>query len=346
MPHHEPWQLEGTAAELYERAQGKLMRRREFIGFASGALALAAPWRAAGQAASRTYRIGFLSPGQLAPVNPVFDELRRHGFVEGRNLTIDRRDRNAGYQQLAAAALELVRTSPDAIVTAGPEATRAAQAATTSVPIVAITDDMVGEGLARSLAEPGGNTTGISLLASDLDGKRQELLIEFTSGAPRISVLADTRTTGPQRLQALAEAARSRGVILLVHRVEKGEEIGPAIDMAKAEAAAALNVLASPLLHAYRHVIIRKTAALHIPDIYQWPETAHEGGLLGYGPRLDDVMRQLGRQIGEILGGASPANHPIHQPTKLALAINLKTAKEIGLTIASSLVVSADDVIE
>ncbi|HWI86912.1 MAG TPA: ABC transporter substrate-binding protein, partial [Sphingomonas sp.] len=220
------------------------------------------------------------------------------------------------------------------------------QAATTSVPIVAITDDMVGEGLARSLAQPGGNTTGISLLASDLDGKRQELLIEFTSGASRISVLADTRTTGPQRLQALAEAARSRGVILLVHRVEKGEEIGPAIDMAKAEAAAALNVLASPLLHAYRHVIIRKTAALHIPDIYQWPETAHEGGLLGYGPRLDEVMRQLGRQIVEILGGASPANHPIYQPMKLALAINLKTAKEIGLTIASSLVVRADDVIE
>src|SRR5215207_1246653 len=328
---------------MLREVEGKPMRRREFIGFASGALALAAPWRAAGQAASRTYRIGFLSPGELAPVNPVFDELRRHGFVEGRNLTIDRRDRNAGYQQLAAAALELVRTSPDAIVTAGPEAT---QAATTSVPIVAITDDMVGEGLARSLAQPGGNTTGISLLASDLDGKRQELLIEFTSGAPRISVLADTRTTGPQRLQALAEAARSRGVILLVHRVEKGEEIGPAIDMAKAEAAAALNVLASPLLHAYRHVIIRKTAALHIPDIYQWPETAHEGGLLGYGPRLDDVMRQLGRQIVEILGGASPANHPIHQPTKLALAINLKTAKEIGLTIASSLVVRADDVIE
>src|SRR4028118_750635 len=116
------------------------MRRREFVGFASGALALAAPWRAAGQAASRTYRIGFLSPGQLAPVNPMFDELRRHGFVEGRNLTIDRCDRNAGYQQLAAAALELVRTSPDAIVTAGPEATRAAQAATTSVPIVAIPD--------------------------------------------------------------------------------------------------------------------------------------------------------------------------------------------------------------
>jgi putative ABC transport system substrate-binding protein len=331
---------------MLRKAQGKLMRRREFIGFAGGALALAAPWRAAGQTAPRNSRIGFLSPGQLAPVNPVFDELRRHGFIEGRNLAVDRRDRNAGYQQLAAAALELVRTSPDAIVTAGPEATRAAQAATTSIPIIAITDDMVGEGLAQSLSRPGGNTTGISLLASDLDGKRQELLIEFTSGVPRIAVLADTRTTGPQQLQALVEAARIRGVVLLVHLVEKGEEIAPAIDMAKAEAAGALNVLASPLLHAYRYVIIQKTAELHIPDIYQWPETAHEGGLLGYGPRLNDVMRQLGRQIAEILGGASPADHPIHQPTKLALAVNLKTAKEIGLTIASSLVVSADDVIE
>src|SRR4028118_143686 len=105
---------------MLREAQGKLMRRREFIGFASGALALAAPWHAAGQAASRTYRIGFLSPGELAPINPVFDELRRHGFVEGRNLTIDRRDRNAGYQQLAAAALELVRTRPDAHARARP----------------------------------------------------------------------------------------------------------------------------------------------------------------------------------------------------------------------------------
>jgi putative ABC transport system substrate-binding protein len=276
----------------------------------------------------------------------LFDELRQHGFVEGRNLTIDRRDRDGGYQQIAAAALEVVRTSPDAIVTAGPEATRAAQAATTSVPIVAITDDMVGEGLARSLARPGGNTTGTSLLASDLDGKRQELLIEFTSGARRISVLADTRTTGPKRLQALADAARSQGVFLLLYRVEKGEEIGPAIDMAKAEGAAALNVLASPLLHTYRHVIIRKTAAFQIPDMYQWPETANEGGLLGYGPRLVEVVRQMGRQIVEILGGASPANLPIQQPTKFALAINLKTAKEIGLTIAPSLVARADDVIE
>jgi ABC-type uncharacterized transport system substrate-binding protein len=327
-------------------ARGKLMRRREFIGFASGALALAAPWRAAGQVASRTYRIALLSPDPSTEFAAMFDELRRYGFVEGRNLVIDRRNRDAGYQQIAAAALEVARTSPDAIITAGPEATRAAQAATTSVAIVAITDDMVGEGLARSLAQPGGNTTGISLLASDLDGKRQDLLIEFASGARRISVLADTRTTGPQRLQALADAARSRGVFLLIHRVEKGEEIGPAIDMAKAEAAAALNVLASPLLHAYRHVIIRKTAALHIPDMYQWPETANEGGLLGYGPRLAEVHRQLGRQIVEILGRASPANLPIQQPTKFALAINLKTAKEIGLTIASSLVARADDVIE
>jgi putative tryptophan/tyrosine transport system substrate-binding protein len=321
------------------------MRRREFIGFASGALASAAPWRAAGQVASRTYRIALLSPDPSTEFAAMFDELRRYGFVEGRNLVIDRRNRDASYEQIAAAALEVARTSPDAIITAGPEATRAAQAATTSVAIVAITDDMVGEGLARSLAQPGGNTTGISLLASDLDGKRQELL-EFASGARRISVLADTRTTGPQRLQALADAARSRGVFLLIHRVEKGEEIGPAIDMAKAEAAAALNVLASPLLHAYRHVIIRKTAALHIPDMYQWPETANEGGLLGYGPRLAEIHRQLARQIVDILGGARPANLPIQQPTKFALAINLKTAKEIGLTIASSLVAHADDVIE
>jgi putative ABC transport system substrate-binding protein len=322
------------------------MRRREFIAFASGALALAASWRADGQPSPRTHRIAFLSPVPASEFAVMFDELRRHRLVEGQNLTIDRHDRDAGYQQIAAAALALARANPDAIVTAGPEATRSAQAATANIPIVAITDDMVGEGLVRSLAQPGGNTTGISLLASDLDGKRQELLIEFIPGARRILVLADSRTTGPQRLQGLTEAARIQGVDLLVHRVEKSEEIGPAIDMAKAEAAVAINVLASPLLHANRHVIIRKTAALRIPAMYQWPETANEGGLLGYGPRLAEVMRQLGRQLVKVLSGANPTDLPIEQPTKFALAVNLKTAREIGLTIASSLIARADDVVE
>jgi putative tryptophan/tyrosine transport system substrate-binding protein len=277
---------------------------------------------------------------------PFFDEVRQQGFIEGQNLAVDRRGFDARYDQFPALAAELVNAGPDAILCGGDAAIRAAQAASAKIPIVAITDDMVGAGLVRSLARPGGNTTGVSILAADLDGKRQEVLLEFLPAARRLAVLSDAQNNTPAQLQALLDAARARGVELSIHRVERNEDIGPAIDAAKAGGAAALNVLASPLLHGNRRAIIARTAELRLPAIYQWPDTAQEGGLLAYGPRFAEVFRQLARQLVKVLRGANPADLPVEQPTQFELAVNLRTAKAIGLEFSPELLVRADSVIE
>ena len=226
--------------------------------------------------------------------------------------------------------MELIKAKVDVIFCAGDVAVRAAQQATATIPILAVTDDMVGSGLVRSLAQPGGNTTGVSILATELDGKRQDILIEAVPGLRRMAALADNRST-PKQLQALQDAARARGVELLIHRVAKSEEVMPAIDAAKSSEAAALNVLSSPLLFANRRVIIERTAALRLPAVYQWAEMAEEGGLIAYGPRIIQMFRELGsRQLIKLFRGVRPFDLPVEQPTRFELAINLQTAKAIG----------------
>jgi ABC-type uncharacterized transport system substrate-binding protein len=160
------------------------------------------------------------------------------------------------------------------ILVGGDAAVRAAQQATTSIPILALTDDMVGTGFVRSLAKPGGNTTGVSILAAELDGKRQEILMEALPGIQRMAALADLNTTAPEHLHELRSAASERGVALSIHGVTRAEDIASAIDAAKAANAAALNVLASALLFNNRQIIFERTAALRLPAIYQWPEIA------------------------------------------------------------------------
>ena len=196
------------------------------------------------------------------------------------------------------------------------------------------------------MAHPGGNTTGISILATELDGKRQELLIELLPGARHIAALADFNTTASRQLQALQDTARARGVELSIHQIAKLEEISSAIDAAKAADASGLNVLASPLLFAQRQLIIERTVALRFPAMYQWPETAEEG-LVGYGPRIVQLFRDvLSRQLIKLLQGAKPADIPVEQPTKFELVINLKAAKALGLTIPPLVLARADEVIE
>jgi putative ABC transport system substrate-binding protein len=277
----------------------------------------------------------------------LFDELRRLGFIEGQNLTIDWRGYGLGPEQVPGVAIELVKSKVDVIFCTGDIAVRAVQHATTTIPILAVTDDMLGSGLVRSLARPGGNTTGLTILASELDGKRQEILIEAAPRARRIAVLADTNVTKPLRLRGLEDAARARGVELSVHRIAKSEEVVPTIDEIKASDAAGLNVLASPLLFANRHVIINRAASLRIPAIYQWPETAEEGGLIGYGPRIIQLWRDvISRQLAELLRGTKPQELPIQQPTKFELVINLRAATLIGHDVPAGLALRADKVIE
>jgi putative ABC transport system substrate-binding protein len=320
--------------------------RRPFISMLGGAIVGLPLAARAQQPDSRVYRIAFLAPLPASAFSLFFDELRKQGFVEGQNLVIDRRGFEARYEQFPVLTAELVKAGPDAIICAGDSAIRGMQATTTSIPIVASTDDMIGSGLVRSLAHPGGNTTGLSLLAAELDGKRQEILIDFFPAARHMAVLADTQTADNRRLSQLEDATRARGVTLSICRVERSADIGPAIEAAQAAGAAALNVLASPLLQSNRLAIIVRTAALRLPAVYQWPETAEEGGLLGYGPRYSEFLRQWARQLAKVLRGAKPEDLPVEQPTKFELVVNLKTAKAIGLEFGATLLARADEVIE
>jgi putative ABC transport system substrate-binding protein len=324
------------------------MRQHDFITLIVGAI-VTWPFAAMAQEAGRTYRLGLISPAPCEiPLNiALYDELGRRGFIKGQNLVIDCRDFGPHIDSSSEYAAELIKAHVDVIVAYGQVAIRAAQQMTKTIPILGATDDMLGEGLVNSLARPEGNTTGVSILATELNGKRQEILIEAVPGLRRMGALADSSATTDAKLRALQEAARAHDVELSIHRVTKGEEVAEAIDMARASGAMALNVLASPLLYANSRFIMDRAAALRLPAIYQWPETAEEGGFAAYGPRLLQIPREItARLLVQLFRGAKPADLPVEQPTKFELVINLKTAKALGLTVPESLLVRADKVIE
>ena len=321
------------------------MTRREFITLLGGAAAIG-PLAARAQEPGRIYRLGFLIPigGRQTPaVLALFDELRLNGFVEGKNLTIILGSFEAIDDHLANAA-------PDAIV-AGPELPlRALQAVTRTVPLIGMTEDMVAAGLVASLSRPGGNITGISLLSPELDGKRQDILIETVPGARRTAAMADSNVTPPYHIQVLQQAARSRGVELSAFGVGGPEEIVSAIDAAKASGAEALNFLATPLFSVpgsrNNRLVMERIAKVRLPAIFQWPETAEAGAIAAYGPRLTEVNRQRARMVAKILRGAKPADIPVEQPTRFELVVNLKAAQAIGHDVPANLVLRADKVIE
>jgi putative tryptophan/tyrosine transport system substrate-binding protein len=321
------------------------MRRRDFIL----GPAIAWPLSARAQEAGRTHRLGGLSAGSRdAPYFvAMFENLRRLGFIEGQNLTVYWHSFAEHVDRVSDYAAELVKVDVDAILASGDLATRAAQRATQSIPILATSDDMVGSQLVNSLARPEGNTTGISMFSTELDGKRQEILIEAVPGLHRMAALADSGTTASWQLQALQDAAGARNVELSVQRIARPEEIAAAIDAAKTWGAAALNVLASPVLFGNRQIVLERVAALRLPAIYQFPEVAQDGGCIAYGPRLVKIFGELvTRQLVKLLRGIKPADVPVEQPSKFDLVINLKTAKAIGLTISPTLLATADEVIE
>ena len=324
------------------------MKRREFVAVLGSAV-VAWPLAARAQEAGRTYQIGGLSAGpRSAPYwLAVFDELRRAGFIEGQNVTIDWHQYGSRVDLIPEFATELVKAKADVIVATGDSAIRTVQQATTTIPILGSTDDMVGSGVVNSLARPDGNITGTSLLSTELDGKRQEILIEALPGLRRMAALANSKTTAAARLRSLQDAAQARGIELSVHQIGKPDEIPDALEAAKASGAAAINVLSSPVLYGNREIIIQRAATLRLPAIYQFPEEAAEGGLIGYGPSIIRMYRELvAPMLIKLLRGAKPADLPIEQPTRFELVVNLKTAKVIGLTIPESFLARADEVIE
>ena len=325
------------------------MRRREFItliGSAAAVSLLLVPVVRA-QEPGRIYRLGVIAgPARQAPrIVAFFDELKGLGFVEGHNLQIVAGGFGLREDQFTEVAATVAKSAPDVIFCTDDHAVRAMQEAIHTVPIVGMSADMVAAGFVRSLARPGGNTTGVSILAPELDGKRQEILMEAVPGARRIAVLADPIVT-QAHLQALQNATRARGVEVAVFSAGTPELIAPTMDKAKEWGATALNVLSAPLFSINRRLVIERAAALGLPAIYEWAEMAEEGGLIAYGPRLTLIYRQLARLIVKVLRGIKPEDLPVEQPTKFDLVVNLKTAKALGLTIPESLLVRADKVIE
>src|SRR5215471_17694890 len=322
------------------------MKRREFITLIGGAAVL---WpRAAAAQQGRLPVVGVLRPNRKDVLEAFAEPFRRYmkaiGWDEGRNIHFLFVWMEARSERAPVLAGELVAQNVDLIVSFGDPAIRAAQRATQTIPIIGMTDDMVGSGLAASLARPGGNTTGVSILASELDVKRLEILHEFIPQARRIAVLADP-TTISTRAQ-LASAARDLGVELVPFEAQSPDGISRMLDDIAAAKVDAVNVLASPLLNLARLQIIDRMRVYRLPAIYQWPESAEDGALLAYGPRQVLCYRHVVSLVDKVLRGAKPADLPIEQPSKYELVVNLKAASALGMTILPMLLLRADEVIE
>ena len=323
------------------------MKRREFIALAGASVTW--PFASRAQEPGRTYRLGslFRAPRSDPNVSAFFEGIRQYGFVEGQNLLDDPNGYELRIEQFAGHASQIVKQGVDLIWCSGDDAIRAAQQATKVIPILGGTDDMLGSGLVHSMAKPEGNTTGHGIMSFEMNGKRQEILMELLPDARHMAALADTYTYPPERPQALQELTRQRGVELSIYRVSKPEEITGAIEAAKNSGALALNALASPFVYAHRPIIYELVAALSLPAIYQFPEMAEEGGLIGYGPNIIQFWREsMPRQAAALLRGIKVADIPVEQPTRFELVINLKTATAMGVKVPPSLLLRADKLIE
>jgi putative ABC transport system substrate-binding protein len=298
----------------------------------------------------RVYRIGSLHSAPATAPHHVafFNELARAGFVDGKNLQRDQAGYGLRQEEFPVHVTELVNAKVDAILCAGDVAIQTSQKATTTIPILGITEDMLSSGLVGSLSRPERNTTGVSILAADLDGKRQEILLEMIPSLKRIALLVDSNNLATGHMEKLEASARKAGVALSIHRAGRVEDISDAIREAKAgDKDVALNVLATPLFFNNRALIFAKAKDMQLPAIYEWPEMAEEGGLVAYGPRIVDIYRtQISRQMVKILRGVPIADIPVEQPTVFELVINLRTAKSAGLALAPVIIARADKVIE
>lgn len=227
----------------------------------------------------------------------------------------------------------LVNGAPDAIVSGPDVYAQTLLEATTTIPIIAMTEDMVSQGLAASVARPGRNITGISLLSPELDGRRQDILIEAVPGATRMALVADANATAQRHLDRLQEDGQRRRIELRVFGVSKPEEINSAIEAANASGAAAINFLATPLFSVRPNArfIIERLMQLRLPSIFRWPETAQQGALIGIGPRCIELPRQRALTAAKVLRGANPVDLPIEQPAKSETVIIFTRQRRLAI---------------
>jgi putative ABC transport system substrate-binding protein len=328
------------------------MKRREFIA----GLGSAAAWPMAAQAQEvrRVYRIGYLSPGSPSP-----GPLARHdafrqgleelGYIEGKNIVVEYRFADGSFDRLDALASELVTLNVDVIVSIVTQASLAAKKATSRIPVVIVSvSDPIGSGLIASLARPGGNITGTSAVTADLAGKSLEVLKEGIPNASRVAVLwdPDNSVYQAQMLKETEVAAKALGLDLQTFARRNPDEIDSAFAMMSKGNVDALLVFADPVLAIYQSRIVDLANQNRFPAMYGLRESATAGGLMAFGPDYAAIFRRAAAYVDKILRGAKPADLPVEQPTKFLTIVNLKTAKALGFTFPTALLVRADEVIE
>ena len=322
------------------------MRRRDFITLLGCALAW--PVTARAQRAGNKWRIAFITHAPEVIYEPLFEDLRELGYVEGQNITIERRYAEGRAERFQEFAAEMVRLKADLIITTTTPAALAAKNATATIPIVIPTAiDPVGTGLITSLAHPGGNITGGAILTGEMAAKRLELLKEVVPSLSRTAVLWNS--ANPANALAWREtqgAARALGVTLQSHEVKGPKDLGVAFARMAEEDPDALFVLDDALIIQYRKEIADFAIQKRLPSVFAAKDRVEAGGLMSYGPHYSEMMRRAASLVDKILKGAQPADLPMEQPTMFDLVINLKTAKAIGLTVPPALLSRADEVIE
>ena len=327
------------------------MERRRFIGFAA-AILLARPLRAGAQSTARAHRIGFLGNSTAALeanlVGPFRDGLRELGYVEGRNLAIEYRWAEGNYKRFPKLVDELLAAGVEIIVTAGTPASQAVERATRTVPLVMVAvGDPVGTNLFASLAHPGGNATGLTSIAPDLEGKRLELLKQVAPTLSRVAVLWNPDNAfhvGAERQVHEAAAVLQLDVVSV--RVRSAADFDHAFDAIASARADAMTVLADRVFLHNRVRIVEFAARRHLPAVYAYRELVDAGGLMSFGPDYADMHRRAAAYVDRILKGAKPADLPIEQPSKFELVINQRAARALGITFPNGLLLRASDVLE
>jgi putative tryptophan/tyrosine transport system substrate-binding protein len=327
------------------------VKRREFITLLGGAAA-AWPLAARAQQVGKLPTIGFLSSGTRTRgtwalwVAAFVQRLRELGWTEGRTIAIEYRWAEGRSERFAEIAAEFMRLKVDVIVTVG-TAVLAAKQATSDIPIVfALAADPVGSGLVASLARPGGNVTGLSLQQTDAGGKRLELLREVVPGLRRLAIMGNVGYSGSVlEMSEVQETAHTLGLEVTRSEIRRAEDIAAAVEALKGRADA-LYVVGDSLVDANRIRINTLALGARLPTMHIFKEHVEAGGLISYGPNFPDLYRRAADYVDKILRGAKPADLPVEQPTKFDLAINLTTARALGITIPPQLVARADEVIE
>jgi putative ABC transport system substrate-binding protein len=323
------------------------VRRRAFIALLGGAVA---PPLVARAQQKPTPLVGVLrmAPAALDPfLAPFRGFMAELGWEEGRSVAFRVLHADGEDARMPELARVLALSEARVLVTTGTVSLRALKDATAVIPIVGVGEDFVGAGFARSMARPGGNVTGISILATELDAKRLEVLRAALPAAERVGLISDpSNPLSSERWQGIEQTARRLEIRLEVFEARSAAQLERTLDALVRARLDGVCVLSSPVLNAARDQIVAGSWKARLPAIYQWTDTARRGGLLAYGPSLGEAYQRVAVLVDPILRGAKPADLPIEQPTRVELIVNLKVAKELGLTLPASLLARADEVIE